>query len=712
MASLILGIGLTNVAHAATDTSRFVLDLDGKAEGKRFEGIGVVDGGGATSVLLKDYPEPQRSQILDMVYKPMFGASVSALLVEIPGDGNSTQGSMPSHMHTRDDLDYTRGYTWWVMREAKKRNPSLSLDGTAWSGPGWLGEDPATRFDNIRGDAKFWSADAVDYYVKWLQGLRNVYGLEFDAIGARNEKGVSYGFVKAFRKGLDQNGFDKVRIHAFDNWTPRWALDYVKDMMEDKELRDSIDIVSAHNIKPSREQAEMIEKMGKPYWNTEQHVYKPGFDCTIGIVQAFNHNFIHNGATRVTNWYGIAGVYPMEPYPEEPAIVLAYSPWSGNYQIREALWGYAHYGQFTRIGWSYLDSGCGELPTGGSYVTMKSPENNDYSIIIETSGAKHSQSLQVKIGEGLSGKELCIWHSNAKEQFIQQSPIQPVDGKFTIELEPDSIYSLSTTRGQQKGSFTGIPEAKPFPFPYYETFEGYTDPKAHGWLPRYTADIAGAFEITDRPGKDGKCLRQVVPRPAISWAPDWQPYTIIGDEQWKDYEVSADVYLNPGDSAAIMGRINHVGTGYGFIPKGYFLQIHDDGQCCLIAIRGKKNKKEIVGDAEQQAIIAASRDDSEGGEKELGKIELPGLGAGQWHNLKLRFEGNKITAFVDGKEALSATDDLYGHGMAGLLAGQDKKRTSTPYFDNLLVNRLNAPLPSPTEAVQGQTPIYATVPAR
>ena len=78
-------------------------------QGKRFDGIGAVNGGGATSVLLKDYPEPQRSQIMDLVYKPMFGASVSTILVEVPGDGNSTQGSMPSHSHYRGDNNFMRG---------------------------------------------------------------------------------------------------------------------------------------------------------------------------------------------------------------------------------------------------------------------------------------------------------------------------------------------------------------------------------------------------------------------------------------------------------------------------------------------------------------------------------------------------------------------------------------------------------------------------
>src|SRR5678816_3241769 len=34
-----------------------VVNLDGSTSGKRFDGIGIVNGGGATSVLLKDYPE-------------------------------------------------------------------------------------------------------------------------------------------------------------------------------------------------------------------------------------------------------------------------------------------------------------------------------------------------------------------------------------------------------------------------------------------------------------------------------------------------------------------------------------------------------------------------------------------------------------------------------------------------------------------------------
>lgn len=689
-----LGVGFALESATAVQ----MVELKGDAGGKRFDGIGVVNGGGATSVLLKDYPEPQRSQILDLVYMPKFGASVSALLVEIPGDGNATQGSMPSHMHTRNDLNCSRGYTWWILREAKRRNPNLTLDGAAWAAPGWLGK------------GNFWSQDTADYYVKWLQGLRSVYGLELDAIGCRNEKGVSYDFVKKFRATLNANGFEKVKIHAFDNW-PSNSLDFVKDMFTDDRLRDSIDIIGAHTFTRfpvSAEVQTMAAKLNKPIWNTEEHVYLKGFDCAISIVRAFNENYIRSGATKIVNWYDIAGVYPIQPYSEDPAMLLARSPWSGNYQVREALWGYAHYGQFTEVGWQYLNGGYGDLTSGGSFVTLKSA-GDDFSIILETKGAKAPQQVRFQVGGGLSGKELSVWRSNAKEQFVQQAGIKPVNGAFTLTLEPDSIYSLSTTTGQQKGSFKSIPADKPFPFPYYETFEQYANPKESGYLARYFADIAEVFELVARPDKQGKCLRQVIPIRPIPWAPEYMPYTILGDDQWQDYEVSVDVYLNSDDSAGVMGRVNHVGPGYRSVPKGYFLTLGDTGECRLVVIRGlKADRKKLEGDAEQQARIKAGRDDRDGGELVLGTNHLAGISSNQWHNLKLRFEGVTITGLVDDQPVLTVTNNLYPRGLAGLRAGSGKVKLSTSYFDNVLIKAVNAPAPKPSSPMPGQTPIYET----
>jgi len=669
-----LAVGGATAGAATTQ----VIVLDGRAGGPRFDGIGVVEGGGGTGVLLKDYPEPQRSQILDLVFKPKFGASVSALYVEIPGDGNSTQGSMPSHRHTRDDLNAWRGYMWWEMREAKRRNAGLTLDGAAWSAPGWVGE-------HSHGD--FFSQDAADYYVSWLKALRDVHGLHMPTLGMRNERGVNLDFAKTLRRTLDGNGFADVKIHGFDNW-PEDKFDFVSRMETDSDLRNAIAILSAHNSPPESVTSPSVlgaaARMHKPLWDTEQHVYKAGFDGLISTVQAFNLNHIDSGYTKITDWYGIAGLYEMEPYSgEKEAAVRANWPWSGRYEINQKLWAYAHYGQFTEVGWHYLDKASGKLQGGGSFVTLASPKG-EYSVIIETKDASAPQSIRLDIG-ALAKKALAVWRSDEQAQFVHQADIVPVRGAATLILEPHAVYTLTTTRGQKKGGFDAVPAAKAFPFPYHEGFDAYADPASWGYLPRYFADIAGAFELSPCPGRSGQCLHQAVPVPTLSWAPDWMPYTIIGDDHWRDYEVAADIRLSAGESGSVMGRINNVGWGYGFIPKGYFIELSAGGDLRLVVIRGKPDKKKLVGDAEQQALIRASNDDSEGGEKVLATFRAEGVGPDQWHRLGLKFEGNRITGTLDGKAVLTATDALYDHGIAGLLAGADARAVSRPWFDNLAI---------------------------
>lgn len=100
------------------------LRLDGSSAGLEFDGHGLLSAG-ASSRLLRDYSEPYRSQILDYLFKPQFGASLDIIKVEIGGDVQSTSGTEASHMHSRDDLGCARGYEGWLLQEAKRRNPRI-----------------------------------------------------------------------------------------------------------------------------------------------------------------------------------------------------------------------------------------------------------------------------------------------------------------------------------------------------------------------------------------------------------------------------------------------------------------------------------------------------------------------------------------------------------------------------------------------------------
>ncbi len=678
----------TGAAHAAAQVADQTVVLDAQHPGPIFEGVGAVSGGGATSVLLKDYPEPQRSQILDILFKPKFAASMQVLYAEVGGDGNSTQGTEPTHMRSRTEENDSRGYEWWLMREAKQRNPDLSLDACAWSCPAWVG------------NGNFWSQDMCDYYVHWIKALKSHYGLDLDAIGCRNERGSVTEWAKLFRKTLDANGLDHVRIHAFDNPGNPSMWDWLPQLTTDPELAKSIDIISNHcltDVPQPLAVRDIIARSGKPVWDTEEHVYNEGarsypddFAAALGAVHLFNTNYIEQGATRIVNWYLVGSTYPVEPYYQQPPAMFASSPWSGHYALKPIIWSYAHYGQFTKIGWRYVESGCRHLSGGGTMVTLKG-DGGDFSIIAETAGAAAPQTIRFQPDVDLSHRPLCVWRTTRDAQFARQADIpRDRDGSFSITLDPDAIYSLSITTGQSKGQFDDVPVDQPFPLPYRETFNHYAQPGRFGYLPHYTADIVGVFEISPRPDHAGTCLRQVVDQKTQSWAPEWKPYTVLGDPNWTDYEVSCDINFDDGGWAGVMGRISSTGNGWTDNPEGYYAKLAVDGKCGIFLASGGIKSK-----SHDRALVEGV---------------VPTWHADGWHALKLRLQGPQLTLLVDGRQILSTTDDQQSRGVAGLITGGDNDARNSALFANLCINRVNGPDVPPTTFEQDANPIYG--PAR
>ena len=134
--TVLLFNALCTIHSIATET---IIKVDGNDTGRVFEGVGAVSAGASTRNLV-DYPDPQRSEVLDYLFKPNFGAALQHLKVEIGGGENSTCGSEPSHAITREELKnpIARGYEFWFMSQARRRNPRILLDCLPWSYPGWI----------------------------------------------------------------------------------------------------------------------------------------------------------------------------------------------------------------------------------------------------------------------------------------------------------------------------------------------------------------------------------------------------------------------------------------------------------------------------------------------------------------------------------------------------------------------------------------------
>jgi len=652
-------------ASAAWAAEQPTITIDPRSKGRVFDGLGALSAG-ASSRLLPDYPEPQRSDILDFLFQPQFGASFHHFKVEIGGDINSTDGTEPSHARTRAEFlnprreYFDRGYEWWLMNEAKKRNPAILLDALQWGAPPWIGDaNPGLTEPDPR---RFFSQDDADFIVSFIRGAQQYHGLAIDYCGGWNEMPYDKEWIKLLRHTLDRNGLRTVRIVAADQFehkgVPLWGI--VDDVVADPELARAVEIIGVHY--PSRPDLIPLERrftsphkarqLRHPLWSSEDGSWRGDWEGARRLARIFNRNYAIGRMTKTIIWSLVSSYYDILPMPGSGPM-RANTPWSGYYEVQPALWAIAHTTQFAQPGWRYLDDGCGLLPGGGSCVSLCSPESADYSIILETADAKAAQTLSVRVPDGWPRRRLSVWRSTEQSQFERQAPIEVNAGHFTLTLEPDAIYSLTTTYGQQKGQPKHpIPVAKELLLPYGEDFESTLVGKA----PKYLSDLEGAFEVIERPDRNGRCLRQVVTSVGIPWtvvAKPSLPQTIIGSTTWTNYEVTCDVRPETNGWAAVGARFSKP------FHTGYWLILHADGDWRF------RSRDEVFA----QGTLASPAGSS-------------------WHRLSVNCNRNQISATIDQQQVATVEDSTFKSGLAALGTGWN-----AALFDNLQITSAGASEP-------------------
>lgn len=639
---------LLSLSASAQDGSP-VITLRPTDQGHVFDGLGAVSAG-ASSRLLIDYPEKQRNEILDYLFKPGYGASLQHLKVEIGADVNSTDGSEPSHMRSATDHDYNRGYEWWLMKEAKKRNPKIILDALPWGAPGWIGE------------GHLYSQQMADYVVDFLLAAKRVHGLDIDYVGIWNERMYDGEYVKALAASIRKAGL-KTRIVCCDStpYTTHGMWGILNGMKQDPGLARAIDAVGVHYPWEKHEATPADAwSYGKPLWSSEDQP-NPGGGPFVGrawneggriLAKRYNVNYLDLHLTKTEIWSPITSYYENLAAPHS-GLMYANTPWSGTYEVQSTIWVTAHTTQFAQPGWQYMDNASGKLSAGGSYVSLRSPSKTQWSTVVETVDAKQSQTIEFSLEGSLGTQMVHVWQTDASHSLEKVADIAVHDGRFRYTFAPNALYTVTNTTGQGRGE-AQPPAPAAFPFPYSDNF----DQIAEGHTPKFLSDQDGAFEAHACRGRKGRCLEQMIVQKPTPWAPLPNPFTMTGDDARKDYTLSADVNIPAFGAATVMGRIESADVFQDRsapYPAGYVLQLHADGNWELLSTAFKKSAKQLASGTEAPL-------------------------ANTWHHVQLVFHGNEITAMVDGKQLAKVVDTQHTHGMFAV--GSDWSRVQ---FDNLSV---------------------------
>ncbi|AQQ08601.1 O-Glycosyl hydrolase [Sedimentisphaera cyanobacteriorum] len=634
-------------ACCGTASASTQINVDSSDTGRRYDGIGVVSAGG-NARLLPDYEEPYKSDILDLLFKPKFGASLQVFKAEMGGSTSSTSGAEPTHAITREELDspVSRGYEFWMMREAKDRNSEIMLGCLPWAYPYWVnGEECISCFCCP-------TQDAADYYVSFLDLAADEWGLSFDFIGApQNEKNMEYPqdldwIANTLKPTLVEAGYDLPIIAPDGGYH---ALDVFDHLGDDPAYDEVIEYVGVHRpIQKDRMPTQSMINSGKTLWDSEDSAGTGYWSGAKGIVQRMNQMYIDGRITQMLIWPPVDAAYE-GVHCSNTGLIKTQTPWSGYYRVSPSVWAVAHYTQFTELGWKYMNNACGKLSGDGNFAALKSPDSQDFSVVVYSD---NSEQLDFDLS-GFTDDKVSVWRTQKNRSFIRMNDIPVSSGSFSLSCEPDSIYTISTTSGQTKGSpSNSIPEYEDFPFPYSENFEKY----AEGETPDYLADMQGTFETApSKGGRSGISLQQILPAMGdYTWIYTGEEpntaMTLFGEMQWSNYEFSSDVFIEQG--------FVYVAARKGETQKhaGYALVLYKNG----------KWKLSFDNALEKDSVLVSGT--------------VSGFDGDIWHNLKIRVAENKLAGYLDGRRLFTIEDASRDKGQPCLGSSFDMNQ-----FDNLQI---------------------------
>ncbi|AQQ09990.1 O-Glycosyl hydrolase [Sedimentisphaera cyanobacteriorum] len=623
------------------------VNVNSSSEGRTFDGMGAWSSGG-NSRLLIDYEEPCRSDILDMLFKPNFGASLQHFRVEIGSSFNSTSGAEPSHAITRDELNdpVSRGYEFWLMKEAQDRNPNIVFDCMLFAFPYWFTEQ--------------FSQDTADYITAFLDEAKNEWGVELDWITPTKTETIrTYEEIEenlewcknTFIPTMNRNSYDLNILLLDGGW---WAWRIFEVFESHPEYESIVDACGGHNIdqKPphapcSYPPKEIIDT-GKKLWSSGDTAGHGSWGAATGIVERMNRLYIKGRITNMQVWNVVDGCAEGVNWTKS-GLIKADQPWSNHYEIYPAVWGVAHYTQFTEVGWKYLNDACGYLSGSGNYATLKDPDSDNWSTIIYS---ENPETIKFNL-TGVSADTVHVWRTTSSSYFVKLEDIKVTGSSFTLNTTADAMYSITTTAGQQKGQPAHeVPSYETFPMPYSEDFENYEI----GATAKYLSDMQGTFETAECKGdREGLCLEQIVPEvnETYLWWPQVNPsaaMSLFGEMSWRDYELNADIYIEDG-FVYIGGR-----KGDHQVKSGYCFVINKQGDW-------KITYDDVAAD---ESVI------------ESGSVS--GFDGSKWHNLKIRFINDEIRTYLDSKKICEIEDSRRKAGQCCFGSSFDLNQ-----FDNLIV---------------------------
>lgn len=417
-----------------------------------------MDGFGASAsfhqaFVLQQFPEPQRSQILDLLFSTEKGAGLSIVRNDV-GEGGTwgvpTNGPTPTiepaqgHWQWKGDEDQI-----WFMREAKKRGCPRNLS-TVWSPPAWM----KTNNDVCNGGElkpEFYRAYA-EYLSAYVRGYKRHHGIDIYAISPTNEPNITAKYsscrwtgeqLLALTRDHIAPVFKRDRVKAkylLGEWG-YWAEDPYAPSLADRKARARVDIAASHayvhsgnkGFAPVAERTggmKAARAAGKPIWQTEISCFdNAGNDIHDALYWAkvLHTHVVENQVSAWLYWWAICG------YPGRGSLIPLDTK-AGTFVAAKRLFALGQWSRFVRPGYKRVTTAL--QPQPGVYLSAFREADRRVAVAVNENDT--AQMIEFPA----PGATAALYRTSASEDLAWVSTLGADNGQFVVPLSPQSITSV------------------------------------------------------------------------------------------------------------------------------------------------------------------------------------------------------------------------------------------------------------------------------
>jgi glucuronoarabinoxylan endo-1,4-beta-xylanase len=453
----------TRPAPVSTLTGAASLDVNSKSTGTLdwSKPAQEIDGFGASAAFhmagdLMDFPEPQRTEILDILFSQSKGAGFS-IVRNFVGDGGSWGSKTNGPAQSIEPQEGVWNWTGdedeiWFMKEAGKRGCTRFVS-TVWSPPAWMKTNNSVIGGHLRPDKYQAFAEYLSMYVR---GYKEHHGIDIYAISLANEPDITVRYSSCYWTGKEFHDFlkylipvwerDKITAKVIVGEHSAWTENPVLESLADSVTAARIDIVGVHAYGTadrdpfppiSQRSGPLVEtlKQKKKIWQTEAANLGRNYpDIRDGLYWAeILHTHVADNRTNGwLYWWAVC------PYPGGGGLIHM-DPAKKTYSVDKRLYTIGNYSRFVKPGYFRVQTNS-ELTTGVLVSAYKN-ESAHQLVVVAINENVNPRELEMSL-TGANATSAAPWRTSGTEDLVSLPELRITDNKLSATLAPSSVTTF------------------------------------------------------------------------------------------------------------------------------------------------------------------------------------------------------------------------------------------------------------------------------